>query len=80
MTNLIPTLLFIAALALLPPWLVGGAALGAAVALWLLGKAKKAKQQAAREAAHARAVERAERQAEALARQDRKVTYLRRVK
>ena len=32
--NLIPTLLFIAALALLPAWLVGGAALGAAAGIY----------------------------------------------
>jgi hypothetical protein len=39
----IPTLLLIAALALLPAWVVGAAALGAAVALWLLTKARESR-------------------------------------
>lgn len=62
--TLMPTLLFIAALALLPAWLVGGAALGAAVALWGHGKLLKGRQAAARAAAAARAKERTERQLE----------------
>ena len=63
--SLIPTLLFVAALALLPPWLVGGAALGAAAALWGHRKLLKARQAAARAAAAARELERSERQLQA---------------
>ena len=39
--TLIPTLLFIAALALLPAWIVGCAALGAAIGLWLFSRPKR---------------------------------------
>lgn len=40
MNQLFVTLLFVAALALLPAWLVGSLALGAALGLWLCSKPK----------------------------------------
>lgn len=37
----IPTLLMIAAIALLPAWAVGGFALGAAATLWIMKRARE---------------------------------------
>ena len=41
MTNLIPTLLLLAVICLFPSWLVGCAALGAAIGLWLVSRPKR---------------------------------------
>lgn len=64
----IPTLLFVAALALLPAWIVGGAALGIAVALWAVVKARK-------RAARALAVAREKAVTEAQQEQGRGMTF-----